>query len=40
MILEPKHKNFKGPYKLKGQFENILYQEPHVNTKAFWMVLL
>ncbi len=36
MILEPKHKNFKDPYKIKEQvIKTFLYQAPYVYTRHF-----
>ncbi len=41
LILEPKHKNFKDQYNIKGQVKQYFqYQARHVFTSGFWMTLL
>ncbi len=35
MILEPKHKKFKGPLQIKGTVKKDLISAPYVHTKGF-----
>ncbi len=40
MILESKHKTFRGPLQIRETVNKIKYQAPYVHTKGFWIILL
>ncbi len=39
MILEPKHKTFKGSVQIKETVKTIYYKAAYVHTKGFWIIL-
>ncbi len=39
MILEPKHKNIKGPLQIEETVETNFCQEPYIHIKHFRMIL-